>query len=74
MDRQSVDATEDRLFTDLHDMYWKAATREICNMILSFNEIFQAPESVSDILKGDLKVEGQNFKKMFDLWSMLAIL
>ena len=75
MDGRSMVATEAELFQRLHDMYWRAATREVCNMILFFNEVFQAPESVRSILNSRVmmeELEGQNFKKMFDLWSNLA--
>ena len=76
MEGRSIIATEAELLQRLRDMYWRAATREVCNMLLFFNEVFQAPESVRNTLDTRVTMEealeGQNFKKMFDLWSKLA--
>ena len=75
MEGHSMIATEAELLQRLRDMYWRAATREVCNMLLFFNEVFQAPESVRNALNLRItmeELEAQNFKKMFDLWSELA--
>ena len=75
MEGRDTIATEAELLQRLRHMYWRAATREVRNMLLFFHEVFQEPESVRNTL--DFRVtmealEGQNFKKMFDLWSELA--
>ncbi len=74
MSRHNVHATQATLFKELQDLYWNAAFREVCNMILFFNEACQAPESTSAPLTAFKELEAQNFKKMFKLWSTIVTL
>ena len=56
------------LLCQLKRLYWDGTEREICSMILAYQEIHQHhPRPIAS--EEDVRVlEGENFKKIFDLW------
>jgi hypothetical protein len=73
MSNKGNPATESLLLGSLTETYWDAVTREVCGMILFFNEIFGRPESYPLLQDDMVQLEGENFKKMFELWSQLSL-
>lgn len=59
-------ATKDELVEKMEIMYWTAAKREVCNMILFFHEM-QRVESTYAIQT--TLPECGNFERMFKVWS-----
>jgi len=42
MDQQEVIASEEVLLNKLRNQYWNGATRDVCNMILSYRELSES--------------------------------
>ncbi|MCJ1249617.1 hypothetical protein MMC30_006843 [Trapelia coarctata] len=66
---QSEMATTETLLDHLKRLYWEAAEREICSMIMAFKEISTYhPEAIACEEDNEL-LDGENYGKIFDLWS-----
>ena len=66
-DRDEV-ADRTKLICQLKRLYWEGAEREICSMILAYQEIHRHhPGPITS--EEDVRVlEGKNFEKIFELW------
>lgn len=67
-DGESVTDKRD-LLSKLDKLYWHAVTREVCNMILFYKEVFELRDFNSYTPNDDVELAGDNFRKMFRLWS-----
>lgn len=65
---QSEEATPETLLDHMKRLYWGAAEREICSMIMALKEIStQHPEAIA-CEEDDELLDGENYGKIFDLW------
>lgn len=56
----------------LTNMYWSAAAREVQNMILFYREAIETQGSLTASSQVEVNLLGDNFRKMFKLWSKSA--
>jgi hypothetical protein len=64
-----AEANDANLLEVLQELYWKAAKREVCSMILFFGDVLHQGRKLENFLNVDAAdLESENFKKMFDLW------
>jgi hypothetical protein len=65
-----LDADENRILELLHSVYWEALEREICEVVLAYQEIEdKQPDPTSDECDNDLGNSQQNFEKFCMLLS-----
>lgn len=65
----SVLATEELLFQELRKMYNGAVSREICNIILFYNDVLATPFVEALEVERATQLDGLNYRKMFNTWS-----
>jgi len=70
-----VDANRANLLDAFKSLYWKAAQREICTMILFFGDVLDQAGAIEHFLNLDTTVlKCENFTRMFDLWRRLILM